>query len=137
MLFFQYHPALVQSISSMIVMEKEILLAIVDMVLLSLIKLLKEPGKTIGPDKIPTCFLKLCTTEVYSYHLTFIFQASIHQSRDWKQTNIVPIFKKGNCTQCSNYRPVSLTCISSKILEHIIFSHIFSLLSRQKSCVIN
>ena len=65
--------------------------------------------------------------------MILIFQASIHQSRvppDWKQANIVPVFKKGDCTLCSNYRPVSLTCICSKILEHIIYSHIFSHLSQ-------
>jgi len=48
--------------------------------------------------------------------LTFIFQASIQQSRvpsDWKQANIVPIFKKGDRTLCHSYRPVSLTCICS------------------------
>ena len=77
-------------------------------------------------------FLKLCAIEVAPI-LTLIFQASIHQSSvppDWKQANIVPIFKKKDHTLCSNYRPVSLTCICSKILEHIMHSHIFSHLSQ-------
>ena len=89
-------------------------------------------SKAPGPDKIPAHFLKLCSTEIAPI-LTLIFQASIHQSRvppDWKQANIVPVFKKGDRTLCSNYRPVSLTCICSKILEHIIYSHIFSHLSQ-------
>ena len=45
---------------------------------------------------------------------------------DWKSANITPIFKKGNRAQVCNYRPVSLTSICSKILEHIIYSSIFS-----------
>ena len=38
----------------------------------------------------------------------------------WKCANIVPIYKKGNKDEVSNYRPVSLTCIICKILESII-----------------
>ena len=37
---------------------------------------------------------------------------------------MVPIFKKGNRSDPGNYRPVSLTCICCKILEHIIYSSI-------------
>ena len=38
----------------------------------------------------------------------------------WKLSNIVPIFKKGDKKIVSNYRPVSLLCIASKIMERII-----------------
>ena len=65
--------------------------------------------------------------------LTLLFQASIHQSLvplDWKHANIMPIFKKGDRSLCSNNRPVSLTCICSKIVEHIVYSHISSHLSQ-------
>ena len=34
------------------------------------------------------------------------------------------VFKKGDRTQPANYRPVSLTCIACKVLEHIISSNI-------------
>ena len=64
-------------------------------------------SKAPGPDKIPAHFLKLCSIEIAAI-LILIFQASIHQSRvppDWKQANIVPVFKKGDRTLCSNYRP--------------------------------
>ena len=36
----------------------------------------------------------------------------------WKQANVVPIFKKGDRTIMSNYRPVSLTSFVEKILEY-------------------
>jgi hypothetical protein len=38
----------------------------------------------------------------------------------WKTANICPVFKKGNKFEAINYRPISLTCISCKLMEHII-----------------
>jgi len=32
---------------------------------------------------------------------------------------ITPVFKKGVAGNVSNYRPISLTCLPSKIMEHI------------------
>ena len=43
---------------------------------------------------------------------------------DWRQANVIPIFQKGEKYLASNYRPVSLTCICCKLLEHIIVSNI-------------
>lgn len=39
------------------------------------------------------------------------------------------IFKKGNKSEPANYRPISLTSICCKIMEHIIFSHMAKHLS--------
>jgi hypothetical protein len=41
---------------------------------------------------------------------------------DWKHANVCPVFKKGNKHNAINYRPISLTCILCKIMEHIIAS---------------
>ena len=38
--------------------------------------------------------------------------------------NITPVFKKGNWSCPTNYRPISLTLICCKTLEHIIFHSI-------------
>ena len=97
-----------------------------------------EDHKASGPDEIPTTLLKRLAT-VISPILTMIFQASFHQClipMDWKSANIVPTFKKGERHNPSNYRPVSLTCICSKLLEHIIYSHIFLHLKKYNIAIV-
>ena len=42
----------------------------------------------------------------------------------WKIANVSAIYQKGERFKASNYRPVSLTCISCKMFEHIIVSNI-------------
>ena len=42
----------------------------------------------------------------------------------WKSANVSPIFKKGDRHKTANYRPISLTSIICKVLEHIIHSQI-------------
>jgi hypothetical protein len=39
---------------------------------------------------------------------------------DWRQANVISVFKKGEKYLASNYRPISLTCICYKVLEHIV-----------------
>ncbi|KAK6186986.1 hypothetical protein SNE40_006240 [Patella caerulea] len=82
--------------------------------------------KASGPDKMPIIALKETSTEIAPI-LQDLYQQSLdtHEiPKDWKQANIVPIFKKGDRTKPANYRPVSLTAVVSKILEHIVVSQI-------------
>ena len=75
--------------------------------------------KAPGPDKIPSHLFQLASQEIAPV-LTLIFNSSLHQGElpmDWKHANIVPVFKKGDKTLTSNYRPISLTSISCKIKE--------------------
>ena len=43
---------------------------------------------------------------------------------EWRQANVTPVYKKGEKYDAANYRPVSLTCICCKTLEHILVSNI-------------
>ena len=43
---------------------------------------------------------------------------------DWKQANVVLIFKKGRKEDPGNYRPVSLTSNLGKLFEKIMLAHI-------------
>ena len=85
-----------------------------------------QPNKTTGPDQIPAKILKSCASSLAPV-LQKIFQKSVNTGvlpKGWLKANVVPIYKKGERTNPENYRPVSLTSIPCKILEHIIFRHI-------------
>ena len=93
-----------------------------------IIKLLKllNPKKAIGPDLVSTYILKE-HAETIAPILNTIFQQSLDTGvvpKDWLKANVTAIYKKGSKTTPANYRPVSLTCISCKVLEHIVFSSI-------------
>ena len=62
----------------------------------------------------------------------FGFLAQYSIKKHWKNANISPIHKKGDRTQASNYRLVSLTSVSCKLCEHIIHSHIMEFLDKHK-----
>ena len=85
-----------------------------------------KTSKAVGPDCIPNLVLKTCAVEL-SAGLSTIFQCSIDTGTlpsDWRDANISPVFKKGDRHLAENYRPVSLTSISCKLLEHILCSRI-------------
>ena len=61
--------------------------------------------------------------------LTKIFTTSLATGTKpslWRTANIVAIFKKGSKMSTENYRPVSLTSVVCKLLEHIIHRHIMN-----------
>ena len=91
-----------------------------------------NPNKATGPDSIPGRLLKTCAHELVEVY-QLLFQASLYQGivpDDWKEANIMPLFKKGDKTKAENYRPVSLTSISCKLLEHIVHSNIMDHLDK-------
>lgn len=78
--------------------------------------------KGAGPDKLSPGILK-CFAPHIAPSLTHIFSHSINTGcvpDDWRKANVVPVYKKGDRKDALNYRPISLTCISSKLIEHII-----------------
>ena len=91
----------------------------------TLLKNLKAHTPT-GPYAIPAYILKTAVDEL-APALALLFQLSMDQgeiSQDWKQALVVPIFKKRDKHQPTNYRPVTLTSITCKLIEHIIHSNI-------------
>ena len=67
--------------------------------------------------------------------LRFIFEQSLLTGdlpTDWTRANVAQVFKKGSKLQAVNYRPVSLTCITCKLFEHIICRHVLGHLEQHK-----
>ena len=85
-----------------------------------------KPDKASGPDNLSPRVLQELSS-VIAPALTSIFRSSMNNGEipsDWRQANVCPVYKKGPKQRASNYRPISLTCIVSKVLEHIVVSSI-------------
>ena len=87
-----------------------------------------KDNKASGPDNIPNRLLRELAPQL-SHVLAVIFTQSLtsgHLPKDWKEANIAPIFKKDNKNNPANYRPVSLTCVCAKLMEHIVVHHLMA-----------
>ena len=93
--------------------------------------------KANGPDGLSSWVLKEAAEEVAPF-LTFIFNQSMSTGKvpsDWKNANVTPILKKGNKAAACNYRPISLTAVPCKIMEHVIYHHIMAHLEEHQLLV--
>ena len=80
------------------------------------------------PDGLSSVMLR-GTVHTTCTHLSQIFNTSLRTGKvptDWKQSNITPIFKSGDASQASNYRPKSLLSLVSKVLERLVHNAIMS-----------
>ncbi len=85
-----------------------------------------QPNKSPGPDEVFARVLKECKEELCD-PLSTIFNNSIESGRVpelWKVANVIPVFKKGDRSLATNYRPICLTSIVGKLLESIIANKI-------------
>jgi hypothetical protein len=106
-----------------------------------------DPNKASGPDNIPARILKL-TADQISPSICNLFNLSLKlgvMQTAWKEANVTPVFNDGNAACVENYRPISLLCILSKVLERCVHNHIYDFISsrinklqhgfqRQKNC---
>ena len=91
-------------------------------------KLLKglNVTKSTGCDNISAKFLKDGANVVAS-PITYVINLSIQTSTvpmDFKTARVVPLYKKGDKNNESNYRPVSILPVISKIFERIIYNQL-------------
>ena len=75
------------------------------------------------------------TVEQINIPLAKVFNLSLKEEVipfQWKEANIMPLFKKGSRDKSENYRPVSLTSVICKLLERLIKDHMVDFLVRHK-----
>ena len=92
-------------------------------------------GKSPGPDGIrkPDLMINVPTTAAC---LSQIFRASLKCGKlpaQWKLAHVTPIHKGEETNLVANYRPISLTSIPCKILEHIVLHH----LNEKLDCILH
>uniref|UniRef100_A0A8C5PEC8 Reverse transcriptase domain-containing protein n=1 Tax=Leptobrachium leishanense TaxID=445787 RepID=A0A8C5PEC8_9ANUR len=70
-----------------------------------------------GPDQIPAMLLKISAPAISKPVAGYI-------PKLWKTARVVPIHKSGDNTLVSNYRPISLLPVMSKILEKCVYTQL-------------
>ena len=93
-----------------------------------------KDNKSPGVDGIPPKLL-LEIVEQISIPLATVFNLSLEEGivpLEWKEANIIPLFKKGSRNKSENYRPVSLTSVICKLLERLIKNHLVDFLVKNK-----
>ncbi|MCG8046380.1 MAG: hypothetical protein JAY66_11960 [Candidatus Thiodiazotropha taylori] len=94
-----------------------------------------KPDKAAGPDSIKPLVLKELRLEIAPV-ICLLFQKSLETGQlpaDWIKAQVCPLYKKGDKTDPANYRPISLTCIVCKVMEHIIASNISKHMTQQNA----
>ena len=83
--------------------------------------------KTIDVCGLQNDLLRIASP-IISCHLAYIFNLSIQNGEvppDWKLARVTPLYKGvGQCTEPSNYRPISIVSSVAKIIERWVKSQV-------------
>ena len=93
----------------------------------SILKILPV-GKATGPNGLSNRILRELSREL-SYPYCSLFNQSLstgHVPRSFKEANVSPVPKKGDLSNVSNYRPISLLNSEDKVIERLIFKHLYN-----------
>ena len=85
-------------------------------------------NKSYEPDGISPKFIKIADILLVK-PLTRLFNLSLSLGKVpnlWNQANVIPLRKKESKHIMGNYHPVSLLSVFGKILERIIFKHMYN-----------
>ena len=84
-----------------------------------------NPNKASGPDSINHRMF-IGVADQVSKPLVILFNRSLSEGvfpKLWKMAYVIHIYKKGDKSSITIYRPVSLLSCCGKLLERIIFKH--------------
>ena len=77
-------------------------------------RLLRETARTIAPS------------------LTILFNRSFEECSfpaQWKEALVIPVFKRGDRSQLTNYRPIALLSTVGKVCERVVFNALYNFIS--------
>ena len=86
--------------------------------------------KSFGNDNISGYFLKIAFPYI-SRILLLIFNASIESSTfpvSWKIARVTPVYKESEKSERSNYRPISVLPVLSRLFEKLIYDQLYQYL---------
>ena len=89
-----------------------------------------KPGKAPGLDELSPNLLRLCAPGIAS-SLSELYNRSFRESSvpsAWKEALVVPVHKGGAKSDLSNYRPIALLSVVSKVMEKIVCRRLHSFL---------
>jgi hypothetical protein len=85
-----------------------------------------ERHRSTGIDQIPAELIKaggrIIRSEIHKLIISIWNKEALPE--EWKESVIVPIYKKGDKTDCSNYRGISILSTTYKILSNILQSRL-------------
>ena len=93
-----------------------------------------KKSSRFGSDGIASHFIKIAFP-VISQSLCSIFMLSINTGKFpdcWKTARFAPIFKSGEQYDRSNYRPISVLPIVSRLFEKLIYDQLYNHLDKNK-----
>ena len=88
-------------------------------------------NSSAGHDEFPTFVGKLCV-DSYIEPLTFLINSSLRTGvfpSELKLARVVPIFKAGDSSALTNYRPISVLTFFTKVFEKIVYNKLFNFIS--------
>ena len=91
-----------------------------------------NPKKSLGPNSIPSHILKT-NSKIFSPLIAVLVNQSFDEGifpESLKIAKVIPVYKEEDPTNCSNYRPISLLSVFSKIFERIMYSKLYSFLEK-------
>ena len=93
-----------------------------------------SPNSATGPNCVPSSLLINSATELAPVLLLIFSHSLSHRviPKSWERAAVIPIYKSGDKTVLSNYRPIFQTSVICKVIERIIRKQVFSFLDPKR-----
>ena len=91
-------------------------------------------AKATGSDQISARLLKTAAPQI-SDSLCYVINMSMTSGtvpKEWKHARVIPLYKDGKCDEASNYRPISVLPIISKIMERIVHDQLYKFIEEKQ-----